>query len=260
MINSIEEILGREFGKSLSSKDVAFLDPFSGTSNFGVNLLRKINKTDLKYKYQNEIFCNELMLLPYYISTMNMEHTYFELTGQYEPFPGMCLVDSFQIYEGIQTSLFTQENTERVQKQKDAKIFIIAGNPPYNAGQANENDNNKNRKYPKIDKRVSETYGKDSKATLKNSLSDPYVKAFRMATDKIIENGEGIIAFVTNNSFIDGIALDGMRKNLENDFDKIYVFNLKGNVRQNPKISGTTHNVFGIQVGVSINILVKKKG
>jgi predicted helicase len=110
-----------------------------------------------------------------------------------------------------------------------------------------------------LDKRVSDTFGKDSKATNKNMLQDPYIKAFRMAIDKVIENGEGIVAYITNNSFIDGIALDGMRKHLEDNFDKIYIYNLKGNVRQNTKISGTTHNVFGIQVGVSINILVKKK-
>jgi predicted helicase len=131
------------------------------------------------------------------------------------------------------------------------------GNPPYNAYQVNENDNNKNRKYEEVDNRVKETYSKDSKATLKNALSDPYVKAIRWASDRIKE--EGIIVFVSNNSFISDIPFDGMRKHLSKDFDTIYVLDLGGNVRKNPKLSGTTHNVFGIQVGVSINIFVKKK-
>jgi predicted helicase len=260
MVDSVEEILKREFGKSLSSPNVHCLDPFTGTGNFVINLMRKINKTDLKYKYLNELHCNEVMLLPYYIASMNIEHEFYEQTGEYIPFEGICLVDTFQLAESSQTSLFSEENTQRVEKLKQTPIFVYITNPPYNAGQVNENDNNKNRKYPYLDKRISDTFAKDSKATLMNQLYDPYVKAFRFAMDKVKENGEGIIAYITNNSFIDGIALDGMRKHLENDFDEIYIYNLKGNVRQNPKISGTTHNVFGIQVGVSINILVKKKG
>jgi predicted helicase len=259
MVESVDEILKREFGRSLSSPNVHILDPFTGTGNFITNIMRKINKTDLKHKYLNELHCNEIMLLPYYIASMNIEHQYYELTGEYIPFQGICLVDTFQLAESSQFNMFTEENTERVEKLKQTPIFVYIGNPPYNAGQANENDNNKNRKYPVIDKHVSETFAKDSKATNKNMLQDPYIKAFRFAMDKIIERGEGIVAYVTNNSFIDGIALDGMRKHLEQNFDKIYVYNLKGNVRQNPKISGTTHNVFGIQVGVSINILIKKK-
>jgi predicted helicase len=154
--------------------------------------------------------------------------------------------------------MFTEENTERVEKLKRTPIFVYVGNPPYNAGQVNENDNNKNRKYPILDKRVSDTFAKDSKATLTVSTKDPYIKAFRFAMDKVMEHGEGIVAYVTNNSFIDGFALDGMRKHINDNFDKVYIYNLKGNVRQNTKISGTTHNVFGIQVGVSINILIKK--
>jgi predicted helicase len=257
MVNSVNEILKNEFGKSLASPNVHILDPFTGTGNFIVNIMDKINPSELEYKYLNELHCNEIMLLPYYIASMNIEHKFYEKTGKYLPFPGICLVDTFQLYEGVQTSLFTEENTQRVQKLKETPIFVFISNPPYNAGQVNENDNNKNRKYPHLDKRVSDTYGKDSKATNKNMLQDPYIKAFRYASDEIIKNGEGIVAFVSNNSFIDGIALDGMRKHLYEDFDKIYILNLKGNVRQNPKISGTTHNVFGIQVGVSINILVK---
>ena len=136
-------------------------------------------------------------------------------------------------------------------------MFVIIGNPPYNVGQVNENDNNRNRKYPTMDARVKETYAKDSTASNKNALSDPYVKAIRWASDRIGE--EGIVAFVTNNSFLDAVAFDGMRKNLADDFDAIYILDLSGNVRKNPKLSGTTHNVFGIQVGVSINFFVKRR-
>jgi predicted helicase len=258
MVDSIEAILRREFGLSLSAPNVHVLDPFTGTGNFAINVIRKTNNTDLKHKYLDEIHCNEIMLLPYYIASMNIEHEYYEITGEYLPFPGICLVDTFQLAEDSQFSMFTEENTERVEKLKRTPIFVYVGNPPYNAGQVNENDNNKNRKYPILDKRVSDTFAKDSKATLTVSTKDPYIKAFRFAMDKVMEHGEGIVAYVTNNSFIDGFALDGMRKHINDNFDKVYIYNLKGNVRQNTKISGTTHNVFGIQVGVSINILIKK--
>src|SRR5262249_42426693 len=141
-------------------------------------------------------------------------------------------------------------------RQRNKPIFVIISNPPYNARQINENDNNKNRKYPSNDKRVAETYAKDSRATNKNALSDVYVKAIRLASDRLGE--EGIIAFISNDSFINDIAFDGMRRHLTQDFDIVYLLDLGGNVRKNPKLSGTTHNVFGIQVGVSINLFVKK--
>ncbi len=261
MVKSVDEILQEEFGKSLSSENVHFLDPFVGTGNFIVRIMHEIaakSRMSLKKKYQNELHCNEVMLLPYYIASMNIEHEYTELMkGKYEPFEGICLADTFELVKDIQTDMFTPENTARVKKQQATDFFVIIGNPPYNAGQVNENDNNKNRKYDVIDRRVKETYAKDSKATNKNALSDPYVKAIRWASDRIGE--EGIVAFVTNNGFLDGIAFDGMRKHLEQDFSKLYILDLGGNVRKNPKLSGTTHNVFGIQVGVSINLLVKKK-
>ena len=201
----------------------------------------------LPHKYAHELHCNEVMLLPYYIAAMNIEHEYYELTGQYAPFDGICLVDTFELAEEIQMGLFAPENTARVQAQQGQEITVIIGNPPYNVGQVNENDNNKNRKYATMDRRVRETYSKDSKATNKNALADPYVKAVRWAADRIGE--EGIVAFVSNNGFLDGVATDGMRKHLATDFDAIYVLDLGGNVRKNPKLSGTTHNVFGIQVG-----------
>lgn len=260
MVDSVEQILRREFNRSLASPGVHILDPFVGTGNFILNIMRKIKKTELQYKYRHELHCNEVMLLPYYVATMNIEHTYYELIGEYEPFPGACLVDTFELAESRQLELgFSEENTQRIEQLKQTPIFVYISNPPYNAGQVNENDNNKNRKYPTIDRRIRETFVKDSKATNKNVLYDPYVRAFRFAMDKIIEQGEGIIAFISNNGFLDGIAFDGMRKHIYENFDKIYIFNLKGNVRKNPKIAGTTHNVFGIQVGVCISFLIKKK-
>ncbi len=257
MVRSVEDILQKEFGKSLSSADVHILDPFVGTGNFIVHIMQEIKKTALTQKYQTELHCNEVMLLPYYIASMNIEHEFFERTGSYESFEGICLVDTFELAEAQQISFFSTENTARVERQKGAPIRVVIGNPPYNAWQLNENDNNKNRKYKEMDKEVAATYAKDSRATNKNALSDPYVKAFRWASNRI--GNEGIVAFVSNNSFIENLAFDGMRKNLEGDFDEIYVLDLGGNVRKNPKLSGTTHNVFGIQVGVSINIFVRKR-
>lgn len=257
MVNSIEHILEKEFGRSLSDSGVHIIDPFVGTGNFIIHIMRNIQRVQLPYKYNNELYCNEVLLLPYYISSMNIEHEYYELSGRYEPFIGICLVDTFDITEKKEFSFFVKENTARVRRQQSSPIFVIIGNPPYNAGQVNENDNNKNRKYPVIDKRVSDTYAKGSKATLLRKLNDPYIKAIRWATDRI--GDEGIVAFINNNSFVSETTFDGMRKHLAQDFNVIYVMDLCGNVRKNPKLSGTTHNVFGIQVGVSINILIKKK-
>ena len=257
MAKSVEHILKTEFDRSLSDAGVHIIDPFVGTGNFIVRIMREIRRTALEDKYKNELYCNEVMLLPYYIASMNIEHEFYEAAGYYQPFAGLCLVDTFELAEDSQLALFTEENTARVERQKQTEMFVIIGNPPYNVGQVNENDNNKNRKYETMDKRVAETYAKDSKATNKNQLSDPYVKAIRWAADRIGE--EGGVAFVTNSGFLDSLAFDGMRKHLADDFDAIYILDLSGNVRKNPKLSGTTHNVFGIQVGVSINFFVKKR-
>ncbi len=256
MVKSVAAILKREFGRSLADEGVHIIDPFVGTGNFIVRMMREIPRTALERKYKGELHCNEVMLLPYYIASMNIEHEYFDATGVYKPFEGICLMDTFDLAEDRQLPLFAPENTQRAEEQKRTPMFVVIGNPPYNVGQVNENDNNKNRKYPTMDKRVAETYAKDSKATNKNALSDPYVKAIRWASDRIGE--EGVVALVTNSGFLDGVASDGMRKHLAEDFDCIYILDLGGNVHKNPKLSGTTHNVFGIQVGVSVNFLVKK--
>src|SRR5207249_1368652 len=138
----------------------------------------------------------------------------------------ICLVDTFELAEAQQISFFSTENTARVERQKRSPIKVVIGNPPYNAWQLNENDNNKNRRYKVMDRRVAETYAKDSTATLVTSLSDPYVKAFRWASDRI--GDEGIVAFVSNNSFVEGLAFDGVRENLESDFDAVFVLDLGG--------------------------------
>ena len=273
MIASVEQVLKKEFGKSLADRDVHIIDPFTGTGNFIVNIMRHMaesHKSALPHKYASELHCNEIMLLPYYVASMNIEHAYYEATGKNEPFEGICLVDTFQTINGKMayygfnekheqeemTIGFNPENTKRIKRQKDAPIRVVIANPPYNAGQADENDNNKNRKYPELERRVSATYGEASDATLLRKLADPYVKAIRYATDRLV--GGGIVCFVNNNSFVTEKTFDGMRKELAKDFDEIYVLDLGGNVRKNPKLSGTTHNVFGIQVGVSINLFVRR--
>jgi predicted helicase len=152
----------------------------------------------------------------------------------------------------------TEKNAERVERQRRTPITVILGNPPYNMNQQNENDNNKNRKYAETDKRVADTYSKDSTASNKGALSDPYVKFFRWATDRL-EGRDGIVSFVSNNSFVDQQAFDGMRKHFLREFTSIYHVDLHGNVRRNPKLSGTTHNVFGIRVGVGITVAVRRK-
>jgi predicted helicase len=266
MVRSVEEILKKEFGKSLSDEGVHIIDPFVGTGNFITRIMREMKKTSLPQKYANELHCNEVMLLPYYVASMNIEHEYYERTGEYKPFEGICLVDTFDLAEDKQLSLmFTQENTDRVERLRKTKLFVIIGNPPYNASQVNENDNNKNRKYKTMDKRVADTYSRDSSATNKNALSDPYVKAIRWASDKILDNGEGVVAFVSNNGFIDNTAFDGMRKHLENDFNHIYLVDLKGNIRKDSMRDGIPlgekHTVFGLSamVGVAISIFVKHR-
>jgi predicted helicase len=257
MVASVEETLQSQFKTSLSDKNVHILDPFTGTGNFIVNLMRRIPKSALTHKYHEELHCNELMLLPYYVASMNIEHAFWEATGAYEPFEGICLVDTFETAKNGQPKfeIFNQANTQRVERQCKAPIKVIIANPPYNAGQINENDNNKNRRYEVIDKRVHATYGADSQATLIRKLSDPYVKAIRFAADRI--GDAGVVCYVNNDSFIAEKTFDGMRKHLAQDFDLIYVLELGGNVRKNPTLSGTTHNVFGIQVGVSINLFIR---
>ena len=259
MVKSVEHILQTEFNRSLSDTGVNIIDPFVGTGNFIVRIMQELDPISLERKYTAdppELQCNEVMLLPYYIASLNIEHQFYTATDRYVPYEGLCLVDTFEVAEDRQMQLFTAANTERVKKQKESEMFVVIGNPPYNVGQVNENDNNKNRKYVTMDKQISETYAKDSKATLKNALYDPYVKAVQWGLERIED--EGVVALVTNNSFLNGLAFDGMRKHLANGCEAIYILDLGGNARKGLKVSDA--NVFGIRVGVSINLFVKKKG
>ena len=261
MVKSTTHVLKTEFGRSLSDTGVHIIDPFVGTGNFIVRLMQDIQGRRLPQKYREELHCNEVMLLPYYIASLNIEHAFFERTGTYEPFPHICFVDTFDTFglmdvphETGEFAYFTPENTLRVEEQKTKPMFVVIGNPPYNAGQKNENDNNKNRQHEAVDARVRATYAAASSAQLKNKLYDPYVKAIRWATDKL--GDEGLVAFVTNNSFVDAQMFDGMRHHLADEFDTLYILDLGGNIRKGQPGDA---NVFGIQVGVSINILVKSK-
>ena len=259
MVNSVSHILETEFGRSLSDSGVHIIDPFVGTGNFIVRLMQDIKGTALEEKYQHELHCNEVMLLPYYIASLNIEQEYYQRMQTYLPFEGITLADTFELLEDQQIQMFTQENTDRVERQKKADMFVVIGNPPYNVGQINENDNNKNRKYVTMDALLKETYTKDSQARNKNALSDPYVKAILWASRRI--GDEGVVAFVTNNGFLDGIAFDGMRKHLAQDFSKIYHIDLKGNARTSgERRRQEGGNVFDdqIRVGVGITLLVKK--
>jgi predicted helicase len=254
MCASVEDVLQKEFSRSLSEPGVQILDPCTGTGNFIVNLIRNhINRRDLKYKYQHDLFCNEVMLLPYYVASLNIEHEYYTATNEYAPFEGICFADTLELAEDRQLSLFVEENTERVKREKEANITVVIGNPPYNVGQKNENDNNKNRKYKVIDGQIKETYAKDSRASNKNALSDAYVKFFRWATDRL-RGQDGIVCFVSNNSFIDAYAFDGFRKCVREEFSSIYHIDLGGNAR---KQGGG--NVFNIMVGVGITLFVRKR-
>ena len=253
MVKSVSHLLATEFGRSLSDTGVHIIDPFVGTGNFIVRLVQAIDKTALKAKYSDELHCNEVLLMPYYIASMNIEHEFYVATNQYQPFDNLCLVDTFDLTTERQLSLFVPENTRRVEKQKQTEMFVVIGNPPYNARQMDENDANKNRKYPELDKQIQETYVQASTATNKTALYDPYVKAIHWALNRI--ETDGIVAFVTNHNFIDGQAFDGMRRHLAEACDAIYLLDLGGNVR---KGHAGDSNVFDIQVGVSINLFVKK--
>jgi predicted helicase len=260
MCNSVADILDHEFGLMLGDERINILDPCTGTGNYIVNIVRRIPYDVLARMYHQQLFANEVMLMPYYIASLNIEHAYYERRGEYEPFEGLCFVDTLDLADSTEPrfGFLTEANTERVERQKSAPITVIIGNPPYNIGQLSENDNNKNRAYKTIDRRIQKTYGARSGATLTNKLYDPYVKFFRWATDRL-QDRDGVVCYISNNSFVDQIAFDGMRSCLGGDFSRIYHIDLLGNVRHDPKLSGTAYNVFGIQVGVGITMAVKNK-
>ena len=262
MIESVDYLTHKHFGKLLADKDVEILDPATGTGTFITELIEYLPKNKLAYKYKNEIHCNEVGILPYYIANLNIEYSYKQRMDEYQEFNNICFVDTLEhtSFEGKQTNLFAMsiENTERIKRQNDRTISVIICNPPYNAKQENFNQNNSNRTYKEIDKRIKDTYIKYGKAQNQIVVYDMYTRFLRWATDRLSKNG--IVASITNCSFIDARTFDGFRKVVADEFSEIYIIDLGGDVRKNPKLSGTTHNVFGIQTGVAISFMVKRQG
>lgn len=258
IVRTVDEVLKNEFAASLGDSDVHILDPCTGTGKFVQELVRQLPRETLHLKYARELHCNEVLLLPYYIAAQNIEHEYFVRTGSYEPFPGICFADTLEMAQ-TQFTFFVPDNTARMQAQEDARITVILGNPPYNVGQQSENDNNRNREYGMVDKRIKDTYGRASSASSIAKLYDIYVRFFRWASDRL-RGEDGVVCFVTNSGYLTKGVFDGMRRELLREFTDIYVLDLGGDVRDNPRLSGTRHNVFGITVGVAITLLVRRRG
>lgn len=268
IIHSVNDILKREFKSSLSDENVHIIDPFTGTGTFITRLLQSglIKPEDMERKYLSEIHCNEIVLLAYYIADVNIEAVYHDMMkpDHYVNYDGICLTDTFQLAESKQQTLsqeFFRENSEGVLRQKRAPIRVIIGNPPYSVGQKSANDNAQNQSYPVLDKRIADTYADRSTATLKTSLYDSYIKAFRWASDRIAANSDGgIVAFISNGSWLDGNAQDGFRACLESEFSDIYVLNLRGNQRTSGELSRKEGGkIFGggSRTPITITFLVK---
>lgn len=265
---SVTKVLKKEFNRNLSDENIHILDPFTGTGTFITRMIQQglIDKEALPRKYAKELHANEIVLLAYYIASINIENAYHDAVGLengYKSFNGICLTDTFQLGETDNAGdLFTDmlpQNSERVMEQKKAPVRIIIGNPPYSVGQKSANDNAQNQKYTKLDGRVANTYAKYTNATNKNALYDSYIKAFRWSSDRITDKDGGIVAFITNSGWIDSNAMGGFRKCLEDEYDAVYVFNLRGAIRGKSKDLSQKEgqNVFDIMTGVAITILVK---
>lgn len=265
IIKSADEALRQEFGVGLSDKGVNVLDPFTGTGTFMVRLLQSglISAADAKRKFVSELHANELVLLAYYIAAINIEEAYHGLTGgDYTPFEGIVLTDTFQLAEGEgQFEDVFPENNKRAAKQKKNDIRVIIGNPPYAGAQDSANDGNANMKYTALDEAIRNTYAQHSTATNKSSLYNSYIRAFRWASDRIRDNG--VICYVSNGFYIDGKAADGMRKALTDEFSSIYCFNLRGD---QINTSGETSRAEGGKIfgsgsrsSIAITLLVKNK-
>ncbi|MEH2270540.1 MAG: type ISP restriction/modification enzyme [Nostoc sp.] len=256
MIESVDYLTHKHFGKLLADKDVEILDPATGTGTFITELIDYLPKDSLEYKYKHEIHCNEVAILPYYIANLNIEYTYKQKMGVYEEFKNLCFVDTLEhtSFEGKQLDLFAMsvENTERIKQQNETDVSVILGNPPYNAKQENFNDNNANRAYPEVDKRIKGTYIKHGIAQNQIALYDMYVRFLRWASDRLSQNG--IVALITNSSFIDSKTFDGFRKVVSDEFSEIYIIDLGGNIRTGDK-SGS---IFRVKVGIAISFMIKK--
>lgn len=265
IIHSVNEVLQSEFGQTLGSKGVHIMDPFTGTGTFITRLLQSglIKPDELAHKYTHEIHANEIVLLAYYIAAINIEAVYHTLSGgEYRPFEGICLTDTFQLYEQEKDMLaeLMPDNSHRRARQKELDIRVIMGNPPYSVGQKSENDNADNLEYPRLDARIRETYAKQSKATLSKGLYDSYIRAIRWASDRI--GDAGVVAYVSGSSFVEKPAMDGMRKVLAEEFSNLHVINLRGDIRKNMLSKGRAkegQNVFGSgsMTGIAITLFVK---
>ena len=266
ILHSVNEVLKSEFGAALTQENVHVLDPFTGTGTFITRLLQSglIRPEDMVRKYTQEIHANELVLLAYYIADVNIESVFQEVCPQseYLPYNGICLTDTFQLGENSDDDIFKhffRQNSEAVEAQRRTPIRVIIGNPPYSVGQKSANDNAQNQKYPILDQRIAETYVAGSTATNNNALYDSYIRAYRWATDRLSPEEGSVIAFITNAGWIDKSSTDGFRASLEKEFDKIYVFNLRGSIRgrnrEGAKREG--QNVFDIMTGVAITLLVR---
>ncbi len=240
MIDGADWLCEQHFGKSLIERDVEILDPATGTGTFVCELLEHFRgqPKKLERKYREELHANEVAILPYYVANLNIEATYAAITGNYEEYRNLCFVDTLD----------------------NVGLHTLIGNPPYNANQANENDNNKNREYPAIDARIKQTYIAESTAQ-KTKLYDMYARFFRWASDRLDANG--VVAFVSNNSFVDARTFDGFRKVLAREFHEIRIVDLKGNARTSgERRRQEGGNIFDdqIRVGVAVWFCVKKKG
>jgi predicted helicase len=269
MVEGTDWLCQRYFGRQLIDRNVEILDPAAGTGTFIAELIEHFRgqPAKLKYKYREELHANEVAILPYYVANLNIEATYAALTDDYEEYPNLCFVDTLDNTAGLrqrgkQGELFgavSEENVARIRRQNQRKISVIIGNPPYNANQLNENENNKNREYPAIDKRIKETYIAAS-AAQKTKLYDPYVRFFRWASDRVDENG--IVAFVSNSSFVHKPSLEGMRKTLAREYSDIWILDLKGDARTaGERRRREGGNIFGnqIRVGITISFLIRKR-
>ncbi len=262
ILHSVNHLLQQEFGQTLGSKGVHIIDPFTGTGTFITRLLQSglIKPDELPHKYKYEIHANELVLLAYYIAAINIEAAYHgEVIDEYTPFEGICLTDTFQMYEKDDlVDALLVDNSARRKRQKELDIRVIVGNPPYSIGQKSENDNNDNVEYPTLDARIRSTYAANSNATLAKGLYDSYIRAIRWASDRI--GDAGVIGFVTNAGFIEANAADGLRKCLADEFSSLYVFHLRGNQRTSGETSRKEGGkIFGSgsRAPIAISLLVK---
>ncbi|APT92640.1 damage-inducible protein [Corynebacterium phocae] len=270
ILRAANDAMVKHFGRSLSDEGVHILDPFTGTGTFMVRLLETglIKPEDLARKYANELHATEIMLLAYYVAAVNIEATYNALqleraqhegqeTPDYVPFEGIALADTFQTSEEDDTldlDIFA-ENNDKIERQKQAPIQVIVGNPPYSAGQKDANDNNQNLKYPTLDGRIEETYAALSTGARKSQLYDSYLRAFRWATDRIQD--QGILAFVSNGGWLDGNTAAGVRLSFQQDFTDIYIYNLRGNARTAGALrQAEGGNVFSDNIRTTVAVMI----